>query len=93
VKWRVIRRNGPGDDLVELRVSNHAHLANPLLPSLWTARAVRYQRPGFPPQILLTSLLDPDLYPATEIAALYHGCWRTHSSLPSRASNAIEVRP
>lgn len=75
MKWKVIRRLGPGDDLVELKVSNHAHLANPLLPPRWTARAIRYQRPGFPPQILLTSLLDPVLFPAPEVNALYHERW------------------
>ena len=75
MKWKVIRRLGPGDDLVELKVSNHAHLANPLLPSHWIARAIRYQHPGFPPQILLTSLLDPVLFPAPEVTALYHERW------------------
>jgi IS4 transposase len=38
-------------------------------------RAIRYQRRGFKPQILLTSLLDPKRYPADEIIALYHERW------------------
>jgi hypothetical protein len=74
-RWRVIRRLGPGDDLVELPVSGYARTANPTLPSRWEARAIRYQRPGFPPQILLTSLLNPEIYPMDEVAALYHERW------------------
>jgi hypothetical protein len=31
--------------------------------------------PGFPPSILLTSLLDAKKYPAREIVALYHERW------------------
>jgi hypothetical protein len=36
---------------------------------------VRYQRPGFQPQTLLTSLTDAKAFPAREIAALYHERW------------------
>jgi hypothetical protein len=73
--FEVVRRLGPGDDLVELKVSYYAREANPHLPRKWYARAIQYQRRGFPPQILLTSLLEPELYPAKEIAALYHERW------------------
>jgi IS4 transposase len=38
-------------------------------------RAIRYQRRGFKPQLLLTSLLDPKRYSADEIIALYHERW------------------
>jgi hypothetical protein len=38
-------------------------------------RAIRYQRKGFRPQTLLTSLTDPLAYPAAEIVALYHERW------------------
>ena len=38
-------------------------------------RAIRYQRKGFKPQTLLTSMTDPVAYPAAEIAALYHERW------------------
>jgi hypothetical protein len=74
-RMRVIRSLGPGDDLVELQVSHYARTANPTLQPRWEARAIRYQRPGFPPQTLLTSAVDPELYPADEIAALYHERW------------------
>ena len=75
LRWRVIRRLGDGDELVEMQVSRKARAANPTLPGRWVARAIRYQRRGFRPQVLLTSLLDPLCYPPAEIVALYHERW------------------
>lgn len=74
-KWRRVKRLGPGDDLVEMDVSRHARSTDPTLPTTWTMRAIRYRRRGFRPQTLLTSLLDPKRYPASEIVALYHERW------------------
>lgn len=71
----VIRRLGKGDDLVELEISAEARRNDPTLPERWIARAVRYQRRGFKPQLLLTSLIDRARYPARELAALYHERW------------------
>jgi hypothetical protein len=73
--WKVIRRLGRGDDLVEMKVSSDARKKDPSLPATWTARAIAYQRKGFRPQTLLTSLLDPTKYPAAEIVLLYHERW------------------
>jgi hypothetical protein len=73
--FRVTKSLGPGDDLVEMNVSRQAKEKDPSLGKTWTARAVRYQRKGFPPQLLLTSLVDPDLYPASELAQMYHERW------------------
>ncbi len=61
-RWRVVRRFGSRDLLVEMDVSGQA-------------RAITYQRKGFRPRTLLTSLLDAEQYPANEIAALYHERW------------------
>ena len=74
-KWRSLRRLGKGDELVEMKVSAHARKQDPSLPRTWTMRAIRYQRKGFAPQTLLTSLLDAETYPAEELAALYHERW------------------
>jgi hypothetical protein len=38
-------------------------------------RAITYKRKGFKAQRLLTSLRDPKLFPATEVAELYHERW------------------
>lgn len=74
-RWRIIRRLGPGDDLIDMNVSTNAQAANAELPDRWEMRAIRYERRGFRPRVLLTSLVDSDRYPAAEIAALYHERW------------------
>lgn len=73
--WRVIRRLGNGDEIVEMDVSRHARKQDPSLSRTWQMRAIRYRRKGFRPQVLLTSLLDADRYPAEEIVGLYHERW------------------
>lgn len=70
-----IERFAAGDELVELNVSGEAQRKDPSMPKTWRMRAIRYQRRGFAPQLLLTSLLDPTRYPAAEIVALYHERW------------------
>lgn len=74
-KWRVIERLGNGDDLVELTVSPQARAKDPTLPLRYRARVIRYERRGFRPQTLLTSLVDAKAYPRDEIVALYHERW------------------
>ena len=74
-QFRLIRSLGKGDDLVEFEVSSAARRKNPSLSTHFDARAIRYQRKGYPPQLLLTSLVDDQRYPAAEIRALYHQRW------------------
>jgi len=75
LRWRVLERLGPRDELVEMTVSSSARAKDKTLPKTWVARAITYQRKGFRPEILLTSLLDPKKYPAEEVVALYHERW------------------
>lgn len=74
-KWRVIKRLGRGDDLVEMEFPRALRKEHPELPKTFVARSVRYRRKGFRQRTLLTSLLDPEQYPASEIAELYHERW------------------
>jgi hypothetical protein len=74
-KWKVVKKLGVGDELVEAEVSSEARRKNPELPRTWQMRAIRYQRPGFKPQTLLTSLRDSKAYPAHELRELYHERW------------------
>lgn len=74
-RYRLIRRLGRGDELVEFEVSSEARKKNRSLPTHFDARAIRYQRKGYRPQILLTSLVDAKKYPADELRALYHERW------------------
>lgn len=75
LKWRTLERLGPGDELVEVEPHHNVRRHEPSVPKRWVMRAVRYQRRGFPPQTLLTSMLDSKKYPADEIATLYHERW------------------
>ncbi len=74
-RYRVLEQFSASDALVEVRVAPKARQRNPSLPKTFPARMVGYQRPGHAPQVLLTSLLSPQAYPAEEIAALYHERW------------------
>lgn len=74
-KWRVVKKLGRGDEVIEIEVNRAARAQDPSLPERFTARAIRYQRRGFQPQILLTSLTDANQYPAAELCALYHERW------------------
>jgi hypothetical protein len=75
LKWQVLAEFGPGDALVEMNVSREARRENPALPRKWRARAIAYQREGGEPQVLLTSLVEAERYPAAEIVLLYHERW------------------
>jgi len=74
-RLRLIKHLGKGDDLVEILLSDATRKKNPGLPAVWLARAIRYQRKGFPPATLLTSLLDPVQFPSGEVVAMYHERW------------------
>jgi hypothetical protein len=74
-QYRLIRNLGPGDDLVEMEVSHTAREKDPSLPTHFDVRAVRYERKGYRPQCLLTSMVDAERFPAAEVRALYHERW------------------
>lgn len=89
-KFRLIRRLGRGDELVEFEVSTEARRKDPSLPTHFDARAVRYQRKGFKPQLLLTSLVDSAKYPADEIRALYHERWEIELGFGELKTDMLE---
>ena len=70
-----VQRLGPNDEIREFKVSSQARAKNPSLPKTWQGGVVRYQRKGFRPQMLITSLLDTEQYPADELIELYHERW------------------
>jgi hypothetical protein len=74
-RLRTIRRLGRNDALVEIELSDQTRRLYPDLPAVWQARAITYQRKGFRPSVVLTSLLDADQYPAAELVELYHERW------------------
>lgn len=75
ISWSVLKKLGDGDALVEVEVHRSSRANYPDLPLVWQMRAIRYHRPGFRPQTLLTSLVDAKRFPADELRALYHERW------------------
>jgi len=90
LKWKVIRRLGRGDELVEITFSPAVRRAHPELPETFQARVIRYHRKGFRPRVLITSLLDPKQYPATEIADLYCERWELELSYDEIKTHTLE---
>lgn len=64
---RVLRKLAEGDYLCQIK--NYDNGKN------FTVRVVFVYRNGFRRRRLVTSLLDPNLYPASELARLYHMRW------------------
>jgi hypothetical protein len=61
---------------IVLRLPKKLQQKYPYLPAEFTARVIRYQRKGFRPSLLITSLLDTDAYSYEELVSLYHQRWR-----------------
>ena len=74
-RLKTIKRLGRNDSLVEICLSAQTRKAYPELPEHWVVRAIRYQRRGFKPSLVLTSLTDAACYPASELVDLYHERW------------------
>jgi len=88
--YAAIRRLGPGDELVEFSVRNEARRKELSLPERFDARVIRYQRKGYRPQYLITSLVDPKRYPAEEIRALYHERWEIELGFGELKTDMLE---
>jgi len=88
--WRVRQRLGPHESLVDLPVHRNLRHVHPELPETLTVRAIRYQRRGFRPQTLLTSLLDRTTYPAHELVELYHERWELELGFDEVKTHTLE---
>jgi hypothetical protein len=62
--WRDVKKLGPGDMLVEIRVSPKLRREHPEMGEYFLARVISYKVSGFRPQRLITSMLDLQKYPA-----------------------------
>ena len=80
LSWKVLQTLEPGDELVEVRLSPTFRVRFPAAPLTLCLRAIAYQRPGFRPQMLLTSLLDPQVFPRPEIAPPITSAGRSNSA-------------
>jgi len=89
-RWRQVKRLGPGDDLVELELPPAVRRAHPEQPSSFLVRLIRYRRKGFRGRILMTSLIDSEAYPASEIVELYHERWELELGYDELKTHTLE---
>jgi hypothetical protein len=69
------KRLGPREWIADLVVPRIARKKDKGLPESLRVRVITYAKRGFRPATLVTSLLDPEGYPAEDIVLLYHGRW------------------
>lgn len=74
MRYEVVQQFAPGDCLVRLAVSPQARQKQPDLPAHWQARMITCKVGGEVRQFL-TSLCDPQRFPARDIAHLYVQRW------------------
>lgn len=74
-KYEIVNAHTPTDEQIRTKVSDAERKADPDLPEYLQLRRITYTIPGSPTSVLLTTLLDHELYPADEIVALYHERW------------------
>jgi hypothetical protein len=79
--YRVVRRLGPGDDLVTFTVSAKAkkHLKDP--PATFQLRVLTVHLRGWRPRRLATTMLDPQTYPRKAIGQGYLQRWEVELAL------------
>lgn len=90
LKWRPVAQLGPKDWRVEVTLPRNVRRKDRTLPETLELRAIGYQRRGFRPQTLLTSLLDADRHPASEIVALYHERWELELGFDEIKTHTLE---
>ncbi len=70
-----MRRLGPHQWAVRFRPSPSSRCKYPGLPVEIPCRLIKYQRPGFRPSWLVTSLMDAEQHAREELIDLYHRRW------------------
>lgn len=90
LEWTPIERLGHGDILAEIRPRAKAREEHPGLPEVLRVRVIKRQKPGFKLRILITSLLDPIRFPASEIAQLYCDRWEQEMAYDEIKTETLE---
>lgn len=85
-----VRILGRNDSLVQINVSAPDRRNDPALPETITVRLIQYTIPGFRPATLVTSLLDPQRFPRSEIVDLYHERWEIETAYDEIKTHTLE---
>jgi hypothetical protein len=87
---RVLKRLGPGDDLVEFRLGWRTRQRHPDAAPTWIARVIRYHARGWRPRFFATNLLAPASAPRAELGALYRERWEIELGLGDAKGRLLE---
>lgn len=80
-----------GTELAEVEIHRSRRRHDPSLPRWMRVRIMHYQFDGAP-QRLMTSLLDPDRWPADEVVAMYHERWEIELAFDELKTHMLERR-
>jgi hypothetical protein len=74
----------------ELAISHHTRAEHPEAPLTIQARRVKVTKRGFTPRFVLTSLLDPERFPADEVRGLYGPRWEIEIAYKEVKTSMLE---
>lgn len=88
--YRVVRKLGPGDELVEFKLSDKAkkHLKDP--PATFQMRVLTIHLPGWRPMRLGTTMMNPKKYPRRAIAREYLQRWEVELALAELKTTQLQ---
>jgi len=78
------------DSLVEITVSATRRREDPTLPKTLVVRLIQYRIKGFRASRLLTSMLDAQRFPASDLVALYHKRWEIETAYDELKTHTLE---
>jgi hypothetical protein len=88
--WKVLKKLGTGDVLVEIELTRQLRREHPELPATILARVVNYRIKGYRPQKLITSLVDARRFPKEELAGIYHERWEIELGYDELKTHMLE---
>ncbi|MDP7692384.1 MAG: IS4 family transposase [Vicinamibacterales bacterium] len=92
LKYEPIELLPDGSELAYIKPHKKLIATDPTLPAALTVRVVHYQHDGGEPNRLLTTLLDPEAFPAEELIELYHQRWEIELAYDELKTHMIERR-
>ena len=89
-KFELLETLSDGTLLGRFTLSAAARKSNPDLPEQFVARVIEYQNERGEEGRLLTTLLDPELWPADELVELYHQRWELEVAFDELKTHMLE---
>jgi hypothetical protein len=89
--FRTLRRLGPGDRIVRVRIPANVRRRRPDMPRCWELREITYRpRPHHEGIRLLLSVLDPLILPGADAASAYGQRWSHETQLDELKTHLLD---